>query len=704
MIFRQPTASAFGGASQPSLIGVYLLVVALLIVAHAFVVDFSRYFSSPLSLSDVAGTAIVVAAYGLLFAAAKFLLRAERDSRTVVATTLLCFVALRASWVAVFDSYQISDFGIYYRCAVEILGGTIERCTDPTYWTRGLFVAAPSLFLFGPGLHAIEIGNVIVSTITAFLVYRLAAGPGTDNGSIVAGVVAVAVFAIYPDSLYTMTLTSHDAYGLMWLAAYLLGAGHLIRTICGANRFGWIHAAMVALLLGIAMFLAEVSRSYGQLLLITSLVVAAIGMIFGIRVDGIGRRRLPLAALVFLLVIPVATSWSLNSAYRNWNADALAGNTAGGLLASLTAADTRLANRLEDLRFWREHQYPLLKERGDNGYAIAKLINEWGRSFGLSIGHVARKNEVLSLGSGNFGFSFGDHERPSWDPTRDEVGRTNHAAWQIQDSAIRLLNLLMYVALAARLLLLRRVPLSTNETLVWTFSAISYLMILGLLETQPRYDVFLVLPYATSAGVLLSFFLRPKSERGAEPNTALPSRRTLTWAIALVPLTVFAAWVPLWGAVKLGLGLSDMSAASKLDAAQVAAMLPGHTMGAFSLTTRSDGLEIELPADAESRDVSGVTIPLIAARDGANRVEFFVNPATTEHGISLTRQVCVFFGTVGGCRDTGELRSMLISETVQGYAKGDDIPVTVIFVPAASATASLAEVAKPASVEYARVL
>ncbi len=681
-----------------------LACLALLIMLQGLLIEFIEILSPDYSFSKIAALLAFGALGALIAYAAVFAHRTQASNTALLLASLGLFVLIRGSWIALFDSYQTSDFGLYYQCALEFLNNSEDLCTKQVYRTRGLFVATPALALFGPSLFAIEITNLIVATITALVVFILAskaAGP-------VAGFVAVLVFSVYPDSLYAMTLTSHDIHGMMWLSLFLLLCTYildLVQTeITGYRSIARLLALSIAC--GIVTFLAESTRSYGVFCYAALVALATIAIATKRSWQG-QNHHIRGAALSrsFVFVVPVLVSMLLGSFYGQLDPDRKHEAT-NARVAIVTATDTHSENKYSDLQLWSNHQFPLLPAENRTTFALVKLVNEWGKSYPTAIKYLARKNAVLSGGNGNFSFAFGESEAPEWDTSAKFVGRVNNTAWRLQDTLIRLLNVAMYLVLAARILLAPRVRFKTVEIVAWCFSAVAYVFFLLLLETQPRYDIFLLFPFAISAGSITSYFA---SSRSDERTSALLRPVSLQTGVITVLLTAtlsLVAWLPLSVFANSRYGMVNLNDSVKMDQDFVDRTYPGRTLGEFSLETLFDKASVDISdAEVSHNRLVGINIPVSDISDRSRFVELFVNLSTgTEERPAEFDRICVHIGiSTVECQQTDGKHSYFFRIDIGSTDVERNTDVSVVLFPTESPRREDPTNSRSASIQYLRI-
>lgn len=482
---------------------------------------------------------------GALVWLARRAIRSEnRGSARAVLIVAAAALALRVVWVIVFDSYQVSDFGIYLRCGQELMDGQVATCPSMTYLQRALVTTAPVIALLGLDLSAVEAVNVLLFALTAWLyvsLVRRLAGPAV-------AVVGLALFAFAPDMFYPVTLASHDLHGMVWLLAFFLvlsSLGARLDQWPGPDR--WTDTA-ASLALGVILAMLELSRSYGMMAVVTLFVVTLARFARAVEPTPSGatsRIRSRTRTVVLMLAVPLATM-SLATGVADRSLGKHLADPPGLAVGALTAANVLSANEFKDHQAWLRAQFPALLAAGRTDYAWAKLAHELSHSPVATLGHFHRKIGILFDGMGNMNFSIRDESQTGpLDPSRGQVDRTNQVGWQLQDRFGKLLNLWFWGLLLARLLLARAIPFRPGELPVVAFSTVTFFTLLLLTEVQQRYTIFLLIPgtymaaqallwaLASRGGVALRAGIRP-------PEWTWPGAVTLA-GIGLVTLLGFRA-------------------------------------------------------------------------------------------------------------------------------------------------------------------
>lgn len=625
-----------------------LWLVSVIIFGDALLHELWVLIHQPINID------LFVAAAGVFFLVfvCLWISKRSQDMDSVHLWWLALFVVvsgllLRLIWVLIFDSYQSSDFNTYLLCGIEIVTGQIDTCLSPLHWQRGLFVTAPVVSLFGPKLAAIESFNLLIYFLSAILfillAYRLA--------GLRVAILGLVLFSVAPDLFYPVTLASHDLHGLFWLLLFFLltiGLEQLLRarTLSRANIF-WLVSG--SLLLGLVLTALEYSRSYGLMAAAAlALVVGAI-VIEQYKSDQRGwkGRVSPVIFLLFLpLLVQSVAEKKLDDAFFRPQT-----TRPHAILGLITATDITGANRYHEMKIWNKGEFPELVVADRLDYAVSRWVHEWSHNLTESVAYLFRKNHVLADGGGNFYFATIERKQSlESGVTFDQVGRVNNLAWQLQDRTVRLLNILILGLCLSRILLVFWLPFRRSELVVVAFSAVTYLSILLLLEAQPRYTVFLLLPAAYMGGQVLAWlFSSPSGRADSFALRIQGSTKPLLAGMSLLLVIIVLTGAGLKFLGGAGHPLSDLSSAQPLQQASLQELLPEVNAIPVVLETQFNRVGLGLPAGEQliPGNAMGARIMLPAVPDGDNVLEGFLilNPKNILGNPSLAGlglEVCLY--------------------------------------------------------------
>jgi hypothetical protein len=485
----------------------------------------------------------------------------SRIALALVAVSLLC----RVIWVSVFDSYQVNDFGYYLQCGAHVVrtgspNGSVF--CDGAYWKRSVFYTYPLVRFFGESLLAIKLANLLLATLTSWIFFL--AGRIIFGARVAA--IGLAFFIWQPDLWYAMTLASHDIPGLFWLGCFFyLCACLQHRLISPSGR--WAPSVLLSLCLGGSIFFLEFSRSYqyGGILAVVLYGIVHAGLIvfagrggrsemtrfLALRFpqDALKRDRLKVALVhaVLLVVIPLGVYRFASSAFWHiWKVQPTQGET--GLICYLSVMDVLGTSNYEEINNWYDRQCPQIKGPEKTIFAMRKVLHDVTHDPREFLRHLQRKNRVLGNDDDYIEWStYAQYE--IWDTTHDQVRRINRSHLQEQYRAVGMAEVLVLALVLWRLLLYPGLAFRLSELILLSFSGMYYLMFLFLVESQPRYDIYLAFPFSWMAAQAVED-LRRRMAGGpvAEPSGFPHARRRLYLGGTAILAVLLSAY---WGAAVL---------------------------------------------------------------------------------------------------------------------------------------------------------
>ncbi len=573
---------------------VFILLIYLLVDGVAAQAWELSWTPGTLLVSAVFLTPVIAATLLALY----FILRHEDEkylSRVALAVVLFSLIS-RVIWISVFDSYQVNDFGYYLNCGADVaLSGKpsdSQYCGPElgyVYWKRSAFYTYPLALLFGKSLLAVKLANVLLATLTAWIFFRA--------GKIILGAKVAAIgllfFIWHPDLWYAMTLASHDYPGLFWLSVFFYLCALLQRRLLNpAPRF----APVLGLSLGVggSIFFLEVSRSYhyGAIL---ALLLYAIIHAYLLLTSGAGRAnevalflrhrfgpetpirlRLKVAAIhaVLLLVIPIAAYLTASRVFWRSFGVRLEPDESG-LTCYLTTTDVFGESSYDEIDNWLA-QCPMITRGERTAFAIRKVLHDVTNNPYQFVQYLIRKNRALSRADDYLNWSTST-EHESWDTTYTQVRRVNHSHLEEQEIVVYLAHAALLLLVAWRFLIYPTVPFRLSETIPILFSAVFYSMFLFLLETQSRYEVFLIFIFSwMAAQAVTDLHRRIARTWGTERVPVRSSRATIYCGGAFV---LISAGCLFWGASHFVadsfLTLRDQSGFSQVTPAELEPSLRG---------------------------------------------------------------------------------------------------------------------------------
>lgn len=382
---------------------------------------------------------------------------------------LLAIVLASLGWAVRFDSMQVSDFGVYYRCGTEphgTLSAWIAACQSHylhpnlVYWLRTLLYTTPFGLAFGANYPALKLYNVVLHAATLGVLF---AGLRETWGR-AAALVGIVALGCYPEWWFTLTLASTDNAALLCIVAFLLG---LPRLATSARPAGWV--TMVA---G-AMFAAQQLRTVGPVLLVGLAGWTAWAM------HEVPHRRW---SLLRRAALAAALYWAADHVLLRMVTTP--GIEPVSLLKVLSALQLSSGQDFTVGYAWAEHLWRAVPPDWRERVALHKLLGEFVSGFASYPAYLLRKATVFFSGAGYQAFAAADLVSNP-DTVRTVPASTvslpaSRAAWPAAVVGLQL-------CLAAWTLWTRRLDLLSAAAL-YVLAAL-LLVIVGLGEVQPRYSV-----------------------------------------------------------------------------------------------------------------------------------------------------------------------------------------------------------------------
>jgi hypothetical protein len=196
-----------------------------------------------------------------------------------------------------------------------------------------------------------------------------------------------------------------------------------------------------------------------------------------------------------------------------------------------------------EINNWYDRQCPMIKGREKTIFAIRKVIHDVTHDRLEFFRHLERKNQVL--GRSDDYIEWSTYQEPdSWDTTRDQVRRLNRNHLEEQYHAVSMAQIVVLTLVLWRLLLYPRLGFRLIELIPIFFSAVYFLMFLCLVESQPRYDIFLVFPFSWMAAAAIEDLHRRAAGEPAPAFVSVPTPRARIYAggTLILALLIGAYW------------------------------------------------------------------------------------------------------------------------------------------------------------------
>lgn len=543
------------------------ILVLLASLADPAIVQFREFDWTGPHLLFAATWLIPVAGSTVVALLAIFRQADDRSITRVVLLVLLCSMLARLAWVHTFDSYQTSDFGTYLNCAADVAAtgnptGT-DNCSSPgfVFWRRAAAYTYPIVLAFGVSLTALKIANVVYATLAGWFFYL---GGRRIFGARVAAA-ALLFFIWHPDLWYAMTLASHDIPGMFWLAVFFYLAVGFRRRLLGAPS-AFVGNLALSVATGVVVFMLGTTRSYqdgAMAALGACALVHVASLLFSKNVDcneivrslasrgGLRLRSRAAAAVIhlaLLAVVPVMVYTVAADAFMAVSGATPAETGTGGATCYVSSMNVFGTNRYDEIANWTEEQCPSIPEADRVGFAARKILHDMTHSPRLFLRHLVEKNRSLSRADD---YLFWAASEPGTGPevrTAGLVRRTNNGRLSEQAMVAYLAHVALLLLVGWRLLLFPVVPFRRDEVIPITFSAVYLGMFLVFLESQSRYEVFLVFVFSWMAGQAVVDIWERLTGRSRQLIPAAVGRRVVWGGGAIAVVVAIAGY---WGAASV---------------------------------------------------------------------------------------------------------------------------------------------------------
>jgi hypothetical protein len=396
---------------------------------------------------------------------------------------LLLAVIASLGWVLCFDSVQISDFGVYFRCGTmphTSLTEWVSICqskymhSNLIYWNRSLLYTFIAGKFAGANYLFFKIYNVVWHAATLILWFF---GIRYYYGARVAAI-ATALLMVYPEWWFTLTLATTDNVALFFLIAFLL----LVPQLGRIGSKGWVVLGVAG-----AMFCANQLRTLGPLLML-----ALIG--WGIW-SACKERALPVLLKVFFVLMVYIGIGLIVGHYSPTNI-----TEPFIFLKSLSAVDFSSRQDFGSNYSWVEHFWFSMPKEVRGEVAAHKLLVEF--VYNVSQLPVYLYHKAADLFSG-VGYSYLAAD-PSAVFNADTFFTVPKSTVPFSFAMLQWFAAfeMVLLTLSCWFLLRNRLDSVVLTSLMW--AAIFLLITLGLSEAQPRYSILIMPVLALLSALSLS--------------------------------------------------------------------------------------------------------------------------------------------------------------------------------------------------------
>lgn len=409
-------------------------------------------------------------------------------------------------WAFLFDSGQVSDFGVYFQCGTmpfTTLDQWIANCQsaylqpNSIYWVRSFFYSSSIGKLFGDNYNTFKIVNAALHIITIliwFLGIRHYYGPRI-------ALVSSALFSFYPEYWFTTTLITPDNAVMLVVVIFILLLPLLNKSL---------HTIIViSVSLGIVIFLGEQLRSIGLILIISLLAWL---------LSSISKKTTLYFFSAFFIILGTYTLL-INTFNFHFQTDLPNLFTPAKTLSTI---DFHTTQDFSVNYLWSEHFWPAIPESMQFSTAIYKIITEFNNGFIQFPLYLYNKATLVFSGSGYYGlssFNFPPGNPDSSSTISISTIPFNAAFFPWMGAFI---CLVLFTSTVTALRSLKNGPAFASIIFIGSF----FLIVLGAGEAQSRYSILIAPALALLSS--LAFFpadlnLKQKSIHVIENNISLQS-------------------------------------------------------------------------------------------------------------------------------------------------------------------------------------
>lgn len=388
-------------------------------------------------------------------------------------------------WVAYFDSGQVSDFGIYYRCGVSQhadLRGWLDNCQsaylieNSTYWLRSYFYSSAIGQVFGGGYDNFKVANAILHMLTIVCWFY---GVKSYYDVRIATLSSL-LLALYPEYWFTSTLVTTDNFAVLCVALFVLIAPKL------QGRMPTV--LIYSVILGGVVFLGHQLRSIGSIFVIS--------LAFYIICEGASRRNY---AALFFGFISISVFMLLTKLFLWMNPSDLPDLFSP--MKILSAIDFHTVQGFNINYVWGEHFWVATPAPMQLQMALYKISTEFSGGFSEWPAYFFRKAAIVFSGTGYYGLS-----SFAYPPDNPDSLVTNVVS-NIPFSAkfFPWLTFLVFAYVLAAVVGIFRAGVLKGASLVSLMMVGAFgLLVLGMGESQARYST--IIAPALSLLAALAFF------------------------------------------------------------------------------------------------------------------------------------------------------------------------------------------------------
>jgi len=437
-------------------------------------------------------------------------------SRKVGIAILLLTCISVLLWGLIFNSGQVSDFGVYYRCGISVSHNTADWLTkcqsayledNSTYWVRSYFYSSFIGLLFGDNYLAFKLSNVFLHCLTLIIWFF---GVERYYGAGVS-IVSTLLLAVFPEYWFSTTLVTTDNFAVLMVALFLLFLPRLQERTAVAVFY--------AILIGVVVFFGNQLRSAGAIFILA--------LLFWVICKAIEKKQL---SLVFMSAMALLSYFLVASTFKLINPLSLP--DIFDPMKIISAVDFHTTQDFSVNYYWAEHFWTATPEplRVSNG--VYKLMAEFSSGFSEWPLYLFRKAAVIFSGSGYYGLS--SFPYPLGNPDSLITDVVSDIPFSIE--LFPWLAVVVLFILALAVIGVFRTDLSGVGLCSLLFIGAFGLIVIGVGEVQPRYSALLAPSLSLLAA--LSFFSNENSK-----SLKLHAKKFLGGAVSLIGIYIIVMGV-----------------------------------------------------------------------------------------------------------------------------------------------------------------
>ena len=424
---------------------------------------------------------------------------------------LIVYAAVTFSWAMFFDSIQVSDFGIYYRCGIGPIPHSLEDwiniCQSQylkknlIYWNRSLLYTYPFGLVFGSDYEGLKLYNATLHILTLAIWFI---GIREAYNSKIACLAAI-FLGIYPEFWYSTTLATTDNLAILCLC--------LLFVIWPKLEVSPKSLAIVVVMLLLFLILEQL-RSLGVLLIAT--VILSILLHTNMQHKRYAFR-LTIVAMGF-----IGLSWLIRSY--------LPGFESGQFLKALAALDFSSSQEFHSNYPWFEYYWPAISSEAKTGVATQRILQEVIFNTESIPGYLLRKATILFSGIGYYEFSSLGSQGFNPD-TAFTVAQSSVPRYQYTNFWSGFIVAFL-TALSILAILFVNLKGVAKVCSLWSFAIL--LLVLGVSEPQARYSLLL----APSLSLLSAISIASLNNISIKPIPRLQSSQFLLGSATLCAIFI----------------------------------------------------------------------------------------------------------------------------------------------------------------------